>query len=94
MSQTKCLKQLKFISHVLEVGETKIKMPADLVPDENSTADLQMTDLLINCSSHGGEKKERDLSFFFHKAPILLDLGPALTTSFSYFLMASSSNTV
>lgn len=47
MSQTKYLKQLKFISLVLVVGETKIKMLPDLVPDENSPADLQMTSLSL-----------------------------------------------
>lgn len=61
MSQTKYLKQLKFISHVLEIGETKIKMPADLVPDENSPADLQMTSLSL--APHMVEK-ERKRSLF------------------------------
>lgn len=81
----------QIISHVLEVGEIKIKMPPDLVPDENSPAHLQMTFLSLHMV-----EKERDLLSTFIRPPILLDLGPALITSFnfSYFLTDSSSNIV
>lgn len=62
----------QIISHVLEVGEIKIKMPPDLVPDENSPAHLQMTFL----SLHMVEKERKRSPFYFYKATNTTGFGP------------------
>lgn len=84
------LKQQKIISHRLESGKSKIKMPADLLPGEDSLPGLHTAAFFLNLTSFPpcshGEREIEHAGISSHQETNPIKSGPTLTTSFiNYF---------